>query len=263
MNFFRTPSLAGSSGKDSPSLTGWGIAFPNQALRSDGMKAYEKLRVDCEPPAWELMGVPDEARKTFALLHSRVGEVPSDHQSIMTLLEDPRLNIGTVVINSWEFAAKDARTRERTTIRCRPRVRHSPCALMASEEASVEPAPLAAARIDGLLHPGRQRRLRLDLVEPEQRIGDPRHLARIVLGRACRQQHRHIRHAQVAQLIRCAVSVLQVPLANDADDERRAVSHGDDFLGVVGREQHQRELSAQSRERAPHRLRARDAHQLA
>ncbi|MBS1904208.1 MAG: hypothetical protein JSS75_10925 [Bacteroidetes bacterium] len=54
-----------------------------------------------------------QARKTFALLHSRVGEVPSDHQAIMALLEDPRLNIGTVVINSWEFAAKDARTRER------------------------------------------------------------------------------------------------------------------------------------------------------
>ena len=40
-----------------------------------------------------------------------------------------------------------------------------------------------------------------------------------------------------------------------ADDDRRAVARRDERLGVVGREQHDREQPAQLSERAPHRRR--------
>ena len=40
----------------------------------------------------------------------------------------------------------------------------------------------------------------------------------------------------------------------EADDDRRAVSNGDDLFGVVGRDQHQGEQPAHQQQRAPHRI---------
>ena len=38
----------------------------------------------------------------------------------------------------------------------------------------------------------------------------------------------------------------------EADDDRRAVADGDDLLGIVGRDQHEREQAAHQQQRAPH-----------
>ena len=40
----------------------------------------------------------------------------------------------------------------------------------------------------------------------------------------------------------------------EADDDRRAVADGDDLLGIVGRDQHEREQAAHQQQRAPHRV---------
>lgn len=64
-----TPSLTGSSGQDSPSLTGWGIAVTSgqQEIVVTGNKTplYERLRRSCEPAKLDDYGVPSEARKAF------------------------------------------------------------------------------------------------------------------------------------------------------------------------------------------------------
>ena len=38
----------------------------------------------------------------------------------------------------------------------------------------------------------------------------------------------------------------------EPDDDRRAVSDGDDLLGIVGRDQHEREQAAHQQQRPPH-----------
>ena len=40
----------------------------------------------------------------------------------------------------------------------------------------------------------------------------------------------------------------------ESDDDRRAVAHGDDLVGIVGRDQHQREQAAHVQQRPPHRI---------
>ena len=40
----------------------------------------------------------------------------------------------------------------------------------------------------------------------------------------------------------------------EADDNRRTVADGDDLLGIVGRDQHEREKTAHQQQRSPHRV---------
>lgn len=70
MTLSRTPSLPGSSGQDSPNLTGWGIAayqdFQEIDMSSESdIPLFERLRRDTEPPAFAEFEVPEEARRSF------------------------------------------------------------------------------------------------------------------------------------------------------------------------------------------------------
>lgn len=67
MSFTRTPSLAGSSGKDSPSLTGWGNAVYRAYQEQKNMKAFEILRRTSEQFSTDTIPIPDEARRAFYL----------------------------------------------------------------------------------------------------------------------------------------------------------------------------------------------------
>ena len=63
-----TPSLAGSSGQDSPSLTGWGIAVTSgqQEIQMDEITPlYQRLRCVAEPAKLDDFNVPAEARNAF------------------------------------------------------------------------------------------------------------------------------------------------------------------------------------------------------
>lgn len=63
----RTPSLTGSSGKDSPSLTGWGIAVIQVNQEDWNMQPFEILRQTTDLVSTEGADVPSEARSSFFL----------------------------------------------------------------------------------------------------------------------------------------------------------------------------------------------------
>lgn len=61
----RTPSLAGSSGKDSPNLTGWGNAAISGFQEATMEPLYERLRINTEPPHFDEYQVPEQAQRVF------------------------------------------------------------------------------------------------------------------------------------------------------------------------------------------------------
>lgn len=62
---FRTPSLAGSSGEDSPSLTGWGSADYQADQESNMNVTREQLSKLYDVPNFDGFDVPVEARNSF------------------------------------------------------------------------------------------------------------------------------------------------------------------------------------------------------
>lgn len=63
----RTPSLPGSSGKDSPSLTGWGIAVTQANQEFSQVQPFQILRRTTDPLTSGVEDVPDEAKSAFFL----------------------------------------------------------------------------------------------------------------------------------------------------------------------------------------------------
>lgn len=63
----RTPSLPGSSGKDSPSLKGWGTAVTQANQEHWSMQPFEILRKTTDPFSTEGVSIPSEARSAFFL----------------------------------------------------------------------------------------------------------------------------------------------------------------------------------------------------
>lgn len=59
-------SLAGSSGEDSPCLTGWGSAVLS-GDQENVLDTYERLRREASPPDFEAYAIPKEARSSFYL----------------------------------------------------------------------------------------------------------------------------------------------------------------------------------------------------
>lgn len=64
-DFYRAPSLPGSSQQDSPSLTGWGIAALSGQQELVMNELYERLRMMSEPPHFDEFGVPEQAQRVF------------------------------------------------------------------------------------------------------------------------------------------------------------------------------------------------------
>ena len=61
------PSLPGSSGKDSPSLKGWGLAVTQANQEFSQVQPFQILRRTTDPLTSGVEGVPDEAKSAFFL----------------------------------------------------------------------------------------------------------------------------------------------------------------------------------------------------